>query len=165
MPRRADHLLRIRDAAGVLRRAGAAVSGEAAAHVHLAAATSTVPGGPAGYLALPPAGLTAVFPEESMALTQVESDRGAVADALRHRLDLFTTTLVLADGTRVPVLTREAVLAQLLSQSGLALGLAGTVLMVAGQPPVDPDEVRAILKAACQGDRFQPLLELLAVAA
>ena len=91
----------------------------------------------------------------------VEPDRGAVAEVLRARLDLFGTTVVLPDGERVPVLRREAVIAQLLAQGGLALGLTGVILAITG--PIDADEVREILKAARQGDRFQPLLELLDV--
>jgi hypothetical protein len=48
--------------------------------------------------------------------------------------------------------------------SGFALALAGMVIRLANEPPVDVDEVRELLKAARQGDRFQPLLELLDVA-
>jgi hypothetical protein len=44
------------------------------------------------------------------------------------------------------------------------LGLAGTLIRVCNQPAVDPDDIREILKAARQGERFQPLLELLSVA-
>jgi hypothetical protein len=61
----------------------------------------------------------------------------------------------------VPILSRDAVVAELLAQAGLALGLAG--LMVRLCPAIDPDEVRELLKAARQGDRFQPLLELVAL--
>jgi hypothetical protein len=50
--------------------------------------------------------------------------------------------VTLSDGTRIPVLTREAVMAQLLSQGGLALGLAGALLRVVGDPLLDRDEVR-----------------------
>lgn len=87
-----------------------------------------------------------------------------MAAVLRPRLDLFTTNVTLADGTVVPTLTREAVLAQLLAQGGLAIALAGSIVALANRPPIDVDEVREILKAAGRGECFQPLLELLDVA-
>jgi len=71
---------------------------------------------------------------------------------------------VLADGTVVPVLSREAVLAQMLEQGGLSIGLAGTLIQVGGEPPIDVDEVRELLKAARQNERFQLLLELVQIA-
>ena len=55
-------------------------------------------------------------------------------------------------------------MAQLLGRGGLVLGLAGSLLRLANDPPIDVDEVREVLKAARLGDRFQPLLELLQVA-
>jgi hypothetical protein len=37
-------------------------------------------------------------------------------------------------------------------------------LRLANDPPIDPDEVRELLKTARRPERFQPLLELLNVA-
>ena len=154
----------IRDAAPAIEQSGAVISGAAAAHVHLMVATGTTPGGPILYAALPPRRLTAIYPNGVVQVPGIEPDSGPVADVLRARLDLFGATATLGDGTPVPVLSRDAVVAELLSRGGLALGLAGTLIRVCDQPAVDPDEVREILKAACQGERFQPLLELLSVA-
>lgn len=147
-----------------LRRAGAVLSGEAAAHAHLASASRSVPGAASKYPALGPTRLEAVLPEGTEPIAEIGPDRSAIADLVRSRLDLFGTTVALADGTRIPVVTREAAIAQLLVRGGLALGLAGLMLRFAS-PPIDPDDVREILKAARQGERFQPLLELLDVVA
>jgi hypothetical protein len=94
----------------------------------------------------------------------VSSDRSAVADAVRPVLALFTRNVVLADGTEVPTLSREAVLAELLGRGGLAIGLAGTLMQLANDPPIEIDEVRELLKAARLSERFQPLLELVQIA-
>lgn len=157
-------LHKIRELAGQLASAGAVLSGEAAAHVHLAVATCTVLRGAPGYTALAPRRIEALFPEGAGAMSGVVAAEGAIADVLRHRMDLYSRPLPLLDGTLVPTLTREAVLAELLSRGGLALGLAGILIGRAGDPPIDADDVRDILKAARQGERFQPLLELLQVA-
>jgi hypothetical protein len=93
----------------------------------------------------------------------VEPALGAVADVVRGRLDLFAATTMLGD-TPVPVLPREAVAADLLAHGGLSLGLLGLTLRLAGEPPIDVDEVREILEAARRGQSFQPPLELLDVA-
>lgn len=147
-----------------LTRAGALLSGEAAAHAHLVAATATVPGEPARYAALPPRRVEAVLPAGARPVDGVEEASSPVVEALRPRLDLFSTTVVLGDGTMVPVLSLEAVLAELLGRGGLALGLAGLLVRLCGRDAVDVDGVREILKAARQGERFQPLLELMEVA-
>jgi hypothetical protein len=146
-----------------LRDTGGVVSGEAAAHVHLAAATGSRPGELVQYSALAPRGIEAIFARPNAAISGVRSASGDVADVLRNNLDLFSTEISLADHTRVPVLVYEAVLAQLLSGGGLDIGLAGSLIRVTKRH-VDVDAVREILKAARQGDRFQPLLELLDVA-
>jgi hypothetical protein len=143
-------------------RAGAVLSGDAAAHAHLAVVTGTTPN-ELRYAALPAHQVEAVFPAGSSSVRGVAEAAGPVVDVLRARLDLFTTELTLTDGTRVPVLTVDAVLAQLLARGGLALGLAGLLVRLCASS-VDADEVREILKAARQGDRFQPLLELIDVA-
>ncbi len=150
-----------------LREIGAVVSGEAAAHVHLAAATGSAAGGPIHYRALAPARIQVLCPEGVEARPRpigVEPDQSAVGEVLRARLDLFTVRVSLADGTTMAVLSREAVLAELLEAGGLSVGLAGLLVRLAAEPPLDVDEVREILKAARQPERFQPLLELLAVA-
>jgi hypothetical protein len=150
--------------AAELDAAGAVLSGESALHVHLAAATGSVPGEPPKYAALAPGVIEAVFPEDARDIAGVKRATGAVAELLSGRLDLYSTRVRLADGTVVPTLTREAVLATLLARGGLAIGIAGKLLMVAPEPAVDVDVVREILKASRLGDRFQPLLELLNVA-
>jgi hypothetical protein len=145
--------------------AGAVICGGAAAHAHVAAATDSVPGGPIRYAALVPRRIQVVCPEGAaarMAALGLDVDESPVATFVRVRLDLFATVLRLADGTAVPVLSREAVTAQLLGRGGLSVGLAG--LLVRLCRPLDADEVREILKAAGQPERFQPLQELLAVA-
>jgi hypothetical protein len=152
----------IRETAAALARAGGTLSGEAAAHVHLAAATGSRPDESPRYIALPPRRLEAVFSGDAVKVAGLETDTSPVAEVVRRRLDLFATSVLLADGTSVPTLTKEAVAAGLLAQGGFALALLGTLLRVC--PPIDPDDVREILKAARQGDRFQPFLELLDVA-
>lgn len=154
----------IRDAAPALEQSGAVLSGEAAAHAHLMAATGTTPDGAILYAALAPRRLTAIYPDGAGRVPGIEPDDGPVAEVIRASLDRFGATAILGDGTRVPVLSRDAVVAELLSRGGLALGLAGTLIRVCDQPAVDPDDIREILKAARQGERFQPLLELLSVA-
>jgi hypothetical protein len=144
-----------------LREAGGVLTGEPAAHVHMAAATGSVPGAAPAYPALPPPPTQAILPGEVASIRGATADLGAVAETVRHRLDLFSTIIRLSDGTEVPVLSREAVLADLLSKGGLAVGVAGVLLRVAGDPPVDTDEVREILKAARMGHLFQPMLELM----
>lgn len=116
------------------------------------------------YAALAPRRLDAIFPTGADEPAGVEADRSAVAEVLRHRLDLYSTTVELSGGVRVTTLRREAVMAQLLGRDGLVLGLSGSLLRLANDPPIDVDEVREVLKAARLGDRFQPLLELLQVA-
>ena len=143
---------------------GAVLSGESAAHVHLAAATASIPGHSVRYAALIPRRVHAIVPEGARDVPGVERDVGVITEVLRERLPLVSTIVTLADGTSVPTLSREAVIAQLLALGGLAVGLAGTLIHVANVPPIDVDEVREILKAARQGERFQPLLELLDVA-
>lgn len=147
-----------------LRAAGLVLSGEAAAHVHLAAATQSVPGEPPRYAALPPRSIEAIGTADAVQLAGIALDTSPVAGVVRERLDLFGQQVVLADGTAVPTLRREAILAELLARAGLAIALAGSVVGVARLPPIDPDEVRELLKAARQGERFQPLLELMDVA-
>lgn len=160
---RRRYLSVIRDAAGALAEVGGALSGEAAAHVHLAVATGTRPDDPPRYVALPPRRIEAVVPLAGRSVAGVEVATGAVADVVRARLDLFAAPVLLAD-TPVPTLSREAVAADLLARGGLSLGLLGVMLRLANQPPIDIDEVREILKAARRGESFQPLLELLDVA-
>jgi hypothetical protein len=155
---------RLRDLAEPLRRAGAFLSGEAAAHLHAAVATGSEPGKPPRYSALPPLCIQAIFTEDHVAIAGVTRDLGAVAGVVRARPDLFTTAAALAGTQAIPVVTREAAVAGLLAQGGLAIGLAGTLVAVAREPALDVDAVREILKAAGQGERFQPLLELLDVA-
>ena len=150
------------DLAERLSRAGALLSGEAAAHAHLASVTGTTAADPR-YAALPPRAVEAVLPAGRATVEGVVEATGPIVDALRTRLDLFSTTVTLHDGTQVPVLSLEAVLAQLLARGGLALGLVGMLVRLCGTS-IDVDEVREILKSARQGDRFQPLLELMDVA-
>ncbi|HEY3237448.1 MAG TPA: hypothetical protein VGJ84_22205 [Polyangiaceae bacterium] len=147
-----------------LRSIGAVLSGESAAHLYLAAATSSRPGQPPRYSALPPQRIEAIVPAGAVEPPGVSSDRSAVADAVRPVLALFTRNVVLADGTEVPTLSREAVLAELLGRGGLAIGLAGTLMQLANDPPIEIDEVRELLKAARLSERFQPLLELVQIA-
>ena len=163
MPRLADIIQQIREAAPGLERVGAVLSSEAAAHAHLMAATGSDPSGRPRYPALAPRRLFAIYPQGASAIPGFEPEGGPVAEELAGRIDLHRTTVTLADGTRVPVLSREAVLAQLLERGGLSLGLAGILIRICSDPPIDTDDVRDILKAARQGERFQPLLELLAV--
>jgi hypothetical protein len=139
---------------------GAALSGEGAAHVHLAAATGTDPDGAVRYLALRPRRLEAVYPDGSRTIAGIDAAESPVAEVVRANLALFSAPILLG-GVTVPTLTREAVAADLLARGGLSLGVLGVMLRVG---PVDADEVREILKAARQGERFQPLLELLDVA-
>ncbi|MBN2497481.1 MAG: hypothetical protein JXR96_23010 [Deltaproteobacteria bacterium] len=164
MRRLEDRILDLFRLAPSLRAAGAVLSGEAAAHVHLIAATGTQPSQPPRYPALAPARIEAILPAGAVGPSGIEPDQSAVAEALRPRLELFTCGLDIGAGEAVPALRREAVMAQLLGRAGLALGLAGILLRLANDPPIDVDEVREILKAARLGDRFQPLLELLHVA-
>jgi hypothetical protein len=158
----------IKQLAPVLRATGGVLSGEAAAHVHIAAATGAVPGAGARYSALAPLSIEAIWPEpvaqHSNVPTGVVRGSGSVAGVVSGQLPLFSTMATWSDGTVLPVLRREAVLAELLERGGLAIGLAGTVLRLANDPPIDPDEVRELLKAARRPERFQPLLELLNVA-
>lgn len=156
-----EALAAIRQQAAALAHAGGALSGEAAAHVYLAVATGTRPDESPRYIALPPRHLEAVFPSDGVNIAGLQTDTSPVAEVVRRRLDLFSTSVPLGDGTSVPTLTREAVAAELLARRGLSLGLLGTLLQVSA--PIDQDEVREILKAARQGDHFQPLLELLDV--
>ena len=153
----------VAETAGLVSESGGAFSGEAAAHVHLASATGTRPGEKRRYVALPPRRVEAIFPFGGPTVSGVEPTAGAVADVLRARLDLFSTRLPLGE-TPVPVLSAAAVAAHLLAQGGLSLGLLGIMLRLVGPRSIDVDEVREILKAARQGERFQPLLELLDVA-
>lgn len=152
-----------------LRRSGVILSGEAAAHAHLAATTSSVPGEPARYLALPPWSWEVLEPS-GVDLGSLAHDHGlvrdssAVGDVVRGAWGAHTAVVALADGTLVPVVSRDVTLAMLLARGGLAIGLAGMVVRICRTPPVDPDDIRDLLKAARQGERFQPLLELLAVA-
>ena len=160
-------LARVQRVAPSLLECGAFVSGAAAAHVHLAAATRSAADGTVGYVALVPGSVQVVCPDgaaERLASIGLECDSSRVALVVRRRLDLFATIAQWVDGTRVPVLSRDALLAQLLAQGGLAIGLAGLVVRLCRRPRLDPDVVREILKAAGQPDRFQPLHELLAVA-
>ncbi|HEY3355299.1 MAG TPA: hypothetical protein VGQ83_18770 [Polyangia bacterium] len=147
--------------AGGVTSARGAFSGEAAAHAHLAAATGAVPGGATRYLALPPERLEAVFPAAGATAPGVETDRDPVAELVGGHLDLFATTARLADGSEIPALSREAVVAELLARGGLALALVGLLLRHQGDRPLDVDEVREILKAARQGEAFPPLAELI----
>lgn len=150
----------VRDSAGTLARAGAIVSGQAAAHLHLAVASATPVDGPLAYSALSPRSATAIYPGPER-VPGFEEDRSQVAETLRANLGLFVTRVVLPGTTGgIEVLSREALLAQLLAEGMLSIALAGSVLKVAGKPPVDPDHVREILKAARLGDKFQPMLEL-----
>jgi hypothetical protein len=160
----AELLIEVRAAAGELGHAGGVLSGEAAAHAHVAAATGTAPGGPPRYAALVPKLVEAIFAHDGVVARSVHRDESEVAAVLRPRLDLFVTSVTLADGTVVPTLTREAVLAQLLAKGGLAIALAGSIVALANRPAIDVDQVREILKSAGLGERFQPLLELLDVA-
>lgn len=155
---------RLRELAPRVARHGGVLSGEAAAHIHLAAATGSRCDDEPRYLALGPRRIEIILPVGGVDIAGVEQDVREVGDVLRSRLDLFSTTVRLPGGPDVQALTREAVLAELLSDGGLALGLAGMLIRLANDPPADVDEVREILKAARQGDRFQPLLELLEVA-
>lgn len=147
-----------------LRRADLVLSGDAAAHVHLASATESVPGEPPRYSALPPRAVEAIGGADAAEVDGVTRDVSPVAMVLQQRLELFVREIRLRDGTSVRTLSREAVLAQLLAKGGLAIALAGALLSVTRETPIDPDDVREILKAARQGERFQPLLELLDVA-
>ena len=144
---------------GALREHGAVVAGEAAAHAHLASATGWARGKRAEYLALVPRRIAVLG---ATAPAGTELDTGPVAAVLRDKLELFTARPVVA-GHALPTLCREATLAELLSLGGLRVGLAGILLRVANDPPIDPDDVRDILKAARQPEPFQPLLELLAL--
>jgi hypothetical protein len=156
---------RIAEIAKTLRAAGAVLSGEGALHVYLARATGSRPGESARYSALPPRRIEAIWADATGGeLPGVHADRSEVAGVVRNEISLFSADVTLADGTVVPTLSREAVLAQLLEQGGLSIGLAGTLIQVAGDPPIDVDEVRELLKAARQNERFQPLLELVQIA-
>jgi hypothetical protein len=160
----ASPLERIATLAPALRAARAVLSGEGALHVHLARATGSRPGDPPRYSALAPRRIEALFADDDGALPGVRPDPSEVATVIRRNVALFSENVVLADGTVVPVLSREAVLAQMLEQGGLSIGLAGTLIQVGGEPPIDVDEVRELLKAARQNERFQPLLELVQIA-
>jgi len=144
--------------------ARALLSDEAAAHAYLAAATKSRPGEAPRYAALVPRRVRILAADEARPVAGAEFDSSAVAQLLRHRLDSFGTTVELADGTRIPVPTREAVVAQLLARGGLALGLVASMLRVQPDAALDTDEVRDLLKAARLSERYQPLLELLDVA-
>jgi hypothetical protein len=150
--------------AASLRVVSGVLSGEAAAHLHLAAATRSVPGQPPRYCALAPRAIEAILPPDAPDLPGIERDRDRVAEVVAGRIESYAVELRLDDGTVVRGLSREAVLAQLLARGGLAIGLAGSLVRLADTPPVDVDEVRELLKAARAGERFQPLLELLQVA-
>jgi hypothetical protein len=145
------------------RSAGVLLSGEIAAHAHLAVASGSQPGAPPRYAALVPRRIAVIASDPATTMSGAEAETGALAEVLRHRLDLYRTTVRLGH-TELPVLTKEAVVAQLLSQGGLAIGLVAALLRVACDPPLDVDVVRELLKAARQGERYQPLLELLDVA-
>lgn len=145
-----------------LAACGAVLSGDAAAHAWIMRATGTWHGEPVRYLALP-TGTPRVIVAAGPALPAgVRLDSGPVVEVLQSALPLYSTSLRLPHGPEIPVLTREATLAQLLARGGVAIALAGLLLRAAPEPPIDPDVVREILKAARLGDRFQPLLELLA---
>jgi hypothetical protein len=159
----ASYLGRVNALARTLRARRCVLSGEAAAHLHIAHATGTELGGEARYLALVPRKIEVVIPAGEPDIEGVVRDARPVSQVLGHS-NLFTVELGLRRGDALPVLRREAVLAELLGDGGLALALAGMMLRLANEPPVDVDEVRELLKAARQGDRFQPLLELLEVA-
>ena len=145
------------------KSAGVLLAGEVAAHAHLAAASNSRPGERPRYAALVPRRIRVIASDAAATMPGAEAETSALAEVLRHRLDLYRTTVWLG-GTELPVLTKEAVVAQLLSQGGLAIGLVATLLRVACDPPLDVDVVRELLKAARQGERYQPLLELLDVA-
>lgn len=159
---------RLAELAPPLTSAGACLSGAAAAHAHLAAATESRIGAPLRYIALPPREWEAVGAgggalASVAALHGLRVATGPVEDVVRSSWPLFASSVALADGATVPVLTREAVLATLLSRGGLAIGLAG-IMLRGTREPIDPDDVRELLKAARQPERYQPLLELLDVA-
>lgn len=153
------HLFRLlRESAVALDHAGAVLSAQVAAHAHLAAASRTAAAGPLRYSALAPRRVTAVYPGPSR-VSGFDEDSSPVAQILQADLAFFTVTVTI-DAIAVRVISREAALAQLLAEAGLSIALAGSVLKVAGSPPIDVDQVREILKAARLGDRFQPMLEL-----
>jgi len=121
------------------------------------------------YIALPPRAWEIVGPDDAVLGVLAASHRlvvvsDPVAVVVRTSWPLFVTRVPVADGLRVPVLTREAVIASLLSRGGLAIGLAGILMRGTGAASLNADEVREILKAARQPERFQPMLELLDVA-
>lgn len=153
---------RLHDIAAELASSGAVLSADAAAHAWIMRATGTWHGEPVRYLALPTGVPRAIVPSGAVPPPGVRPDAGPVVEVLQAALPLYSTTLRLPHGPEIPVLTREAVLAQLLARGGIAIALAGLLLRAAPEPPIDPDVVREILKAARLGDRFQPLLELLA---
>lgn len=145
-----------------LEAAGAVVSFEAAAHAWIMVGTGTWHGEPPRYLAHPVRHIRVIAPEGARLPADVTRDTSAVAQVLVAALPVYTETVTLPHGPTLRVLSREAVLAQLLAKGGLAIALAGMLLRVANEPPIDPDVVREVLKGARLGDRFQPLLELLA---
>ncbi|MBI2378629.1 MAG: hypothetical protein HYV07_31825 [Deltaproteobacteria bacterium] len=153
----------LRDAAGDLAARGLVVSGPSAAHVHLIVATGSSAGEPAKYAALPPRTIH-VLGGTVAPTNPFTRDSGHVAEVLAANLALFTTSVRLAEGTRLSVLTREAVLAQLLERGGLAVGLAGLLVKLTRNGGIDVDEIRELLKAARESHRFQPMLELLDLA-
>lgn len=162
MKRLAVFLEQIRDISEALAASGGVLAGAAAAHAHLAAATAWVPGAEPRYLALTPRNIRVLGAHPPAGAVADTSEIGAVVTA---RLDLFTVRLVVG-GRSIPALAREAVLAELLAQGGLSLGLAGLVLRLAqgsSVAPIDVDEVRELLKAARLPERFQPMLELIHV--
>lgn len=155
-PLRLFHLLR--ESAVALDHAEAVLSAQAAAHAHLAAASRTAADGPLRYSALAPRRVTAIYPGPER-VSGFDEDSSPVAQILRDDLAFFTVTVTI-DAIAVRVISREATLAQLLAEASLSIALGGSVLKVAGSPPIDVDQVREILKAARLGDRFQPMLEL-----
>jgi len=150
--------------AGEPRSAGAVVAEEAAAHAWLIAATDTRPGVPPRYVALPVRRVAVMAPVGAALPQGATRATGPVADAILGAIELYAEPLALPDGPTLEVLSREAVLAQLLARGGLAIGLAGLLLRVTKDRPIDPDVVREVLKSARLGERFQPLHELLAIA-
>lgn len=145
-----------------LARTEAVITGEAAAHLHIAVATRSPWRGPLAYSAKSPSQITAIFPRGE-SIEGITSDASAVAEVARHRLDMNSAAVELAGGPplQLRVLSREATLAQLLERGGLAIGLAGQLLQATRSVPIDLDDVRDLLKAARLGERFQPVLELI----